>query len=74
MKIQLAVNFYTQESIENMLEQFSDYLKGSCTFDNEIHLNLCVSDAFQGQQMEIINSFLNNILELSVQEKIKNEC
>ncbi len=74
MKIQLASSFYTQVSIENMLEQFSDYLTGNYVFDDTLHLNLYVRDEFHSHQAEIINSFLNNILELSIQEKIKNEC
>lgn len=74
MKIQLASSFYTQASIENMLEQFSDYLSGDYLFNDELHLNLYVRDEFYSHRAEIINSFLNNILELSVQEKIKHEC
>ena len=73
MKIQLAPNFYTKPSIETMLEQFSEYLTGSCTLAEEMHLELNVRDEFCTHSVEIINSFLNNILELTIQDVMINE-
>lgn len=73
MKIQLAPDFYARTSIENMLEQFSEYLTGKCTWDDQIHMELNVRDQFCAHSVEIINSFLNNILELTIQDVMTNE-
>ncbi|OAT19768.1 hypothetical protein M979_1080 [Buttiauxella noackiae ATCC 51607] len=74
MNIQLASNIYSLPAIENMLEQFSDYLEGHCVFNGELDLQLNVRDEFRSDYAEIINSFLNNILDLSIQEKLNHEC
>lgn len=72
MKITLASDFYTHSAIEKITNQFSEYIIVNWIFDNEIHLDLQIKDEFSPQSKKIINSFLNNILDLSIQEKFKN--
>lgn len=68
MNIILAPEYYTQHAINEMLNQFSDYLSVQMTVKNEIHLDVKVADEYLKDEKEIVSAFLNGALELSIQE------
>lgn len=74
MKIILDSDFYTQHAIEKMTELYSDYLLVKSRRGNGFILDLIVKKEHLIRRSEIINTFLNNSLELSIQEKFNYEC
>lgn len=73
MLIKLDPIFYTLESIHNMSKQFSDYMRVELSANEEICLKMSVKEEHQSESVLIINTFLNNILELSIQDMMSNE-
>ncbi|EOQ48171.1 hypothetical protein WC7_02410 [Citrobacter sp. KTE151] len=73
MLIKLDPDFYTPESICNMARQFSDYMSVEFDANEEICLKMSVKAEHQPESVLIINTFLNNILELSIQDMMSNE-
>lgn len=74
MKLTLDPEIYTQTAIENMVEQFSAYMHVDVLVDNGLNLTMAVTESHQADSAVIIHSFLNNILELSIQEQLNDEC
>ena len=73
MKVILDGDFYTYSAIENMAIQFSEYITVEGSLAEGIVLHMNVHDAYKLQRNVIINTFLNNILELSIQEHLEDE-
>lgn len=74
MRIILDAEFYTQEALSNMAQQFSEFMSAEYTVGEEIALMMTVKEECQAENTLIINTFLNNILELSIQGIMNNEC
>lgn len=74
MRIILDAEFYTQEALSNMAQQFSGFMSTEYTIGEEISLTMTVKEECQAENALIINTFLNNILELSIQGIMNNEC
>ncbi|WP_133461674.1 hypothetical protein [Scandinavium goeteborgense] len=73
MKMTLDPDFYTHTAIENMKVQFSEYMSVEVDAIQALSLTLVVSDPCLAHAPTIINTFLNNILELSIQEIVSHE-
>lgn len=73
MRINLDPEFYTQAAILNMTQQFSDFMHIECVAGKEMSLTMSVREEHQAESALIINTFLNNILELSIQDIMNNE-
>ena len=73
MKVILDGDFYTYSAIENMANQFSEYITVEVSPADGIVLQMNVHDAYKLQRNVIINTFLNNALELSIQEHLEDE-
>lgn len=73
MKMVLDPDFYTLAAIENMVEQFSAYMSVESGADDGLCLTMTPAEGLQAEGTIIINTFLNNILELSIQERLINE-
>ncbi|ELN2736077.1 hypothetical protein RJ495_003432 [Pluralibacter gergoviae] len=73
MKVILDGDFYTYSAIENMANQFSEYITVEVSHAEGIVLQMNVHDAYKLQRNVIINTFLNNVLELSIQEHLEDE-
>lgn len=73
MKVILDDDFYTYSTIENMASQFSEYITVEVSLAEGIVLQMNVHDAYKLQRNVIINTFLNNVLELSIQEHLEDE-
>ena len=68
MKITLDPEFYSLEAVADMTQQFSDSVAGE-----EMLLIMNVKQEYNEERSQIINAFLNNILELSIQDIMNNE-
>ena len=68
MLIKLDPDFYTQHAIADMVQQFSEYMNVKFYISEEVNLTIDVKDGCQEESTLIINTFLNNILELSIQD------
>ena len=73
MQVILDGDFYTYSAIENMANQFSEYITVEVSHAEGIVLQMNVHDAYKLQRNVIINTFLNNVLELSIQEHLEDE-
>jgi hypothetical protein len=74
MKLTLDPEIYTLTAIENMVEQFAAYMNVDVQIENGLSLTMTVTEPHQADRTVIIHSFLNNILELSIQEQLNDEC
>ncbi len=72
MKITLDPEYYTREAIANMASQFSDYMVVDFYSDKSLCLALRVRDEHLQSSTLIMNTFLNNILELSIQDRMNH--
>lgn len=73
MKIKLDPDIYTQSAINKMIKWFSPYLKVSVICYNEMEIELVVVEEYQEHRIEVINTFMNNILDLSIVERLDYE-
>lgn len=73
MQINLDPDFYTQHAIEEMASLFADYLSVSARNGGGMLLDFSVTKAHDLESAVIINTFLNNALILSIQEKFNHE-
>lgn len=73
MIIKLDPLFYTQDAIDNMVQQFTDYLSVECTINEAICLRMNISEEYLSDAPLIINTLLTNILDLSIQDTMNNE-
>lgn len=74
MTIDLDADFYALTVIKTMAEQFSDYMEIEYIVkENNISIEMIINQQFQNDQGMIINTFMNNVFELSIQEKMNNE-
>lgn len=73
MMIQLDPQFYSQGAIDLMVQQFTEFLSVECTIHEAICLRINVNDKYHSDAPLIINTLLNNILDLSVQDIMNNE-
>ncbi|WP_315707924.1 hypothetical protein [Brenneria uluponensis] len=73
MQIILDSDFYTQHAVEEMAVLFADYLSVTAQTGDAMLLNFTVAEAHLLEKAEIINTFLNNVLMLSIQEKFNHE-
>lgn len=74
MRITLDPGFYTQTALSNMAHQFSSFMSVEWSAGTEISLTMNVKEEHQADSSLIVNTFLNNILELSIQDIMNNEC
>ena len=73
MKITLAPEFYSLEAVADMTQQFSDFMRVESVVGEEMLLIMNVKQEYDEERSQIINAFLNNILELSIQDIMNNE-
>lgn len=73
MRINLDPEFYTQAAVSNMTQQFSDFMRVEYGAGEGMLLTMSVKEEHQAESALIINTFLNNILELSIQDIMNNE-
>jgi len=73
MKIKLASDIYTTNAIVDMAGQFSSYLHVAISSRDDIEIELTVVADGKVDQAEVINTFMNNILELSILERLNHE-
>lgn len=74
MRITLDSVFYTRAALSEMAQQFSDFMTIECSAGEDMTLTMGVKEEHQAESSLIINTFLNNILELSIQDVMNNEC
>ena len=74
MRITLDPVFYTQTALSSMAPQFSSFMSVEWSAGTEISLTMSVKEEHQADSSLIVNTFLNNILELSIQDIMNNEC
>lgn len=73
MIIKLDPQFYTQDAIENIAQQFNDYLSVEFTINEAFCLRMNINEEYLSDASLIINTFLTNILDLSIQDIMHNE-
>lgn len=73
MKIKLDHGFYTLAALSDMAQQFSNFMSVEYVVGEEMFLTMRVKEENQAESALIIHTFLNNILELSIQDIMKNE-
>lgn len=73
MKITLDPEFYSLEAVADMTQQFSDFMRVESVVGEEMLLIMNVKQEYGEERSQIINAFLNNILELSIQDIMNNE-
>ncbi|MFS2225082.1 hypothetical protein [Pantoea sp. B65] len=73
MQIMLDSDFYTQHAVEEMASLFADYLSVTAQTGDAMLLNVTVTEEHHHDSTEIINTFLNNVLMLSIQEQFNHE-
>lgn len=73
MKITLDPEFYSLEAVADMTQQFSDFMRVESVAGEEMLLIMNVKQEYNEERSQIINAFLNNILELSIQDIMNNE-
>ncbi|CAM8252298.1 hypothetical protein L370_03337 [Enterobacter sp. MGH 24] len=73
MIIKLDPHFYTQSAVENVAQQFNDYLSVEFTIKEAFCLRMNINEAYLSDAPLIINTFLTNILDLSIQDIMHNE-
>lgn len=73
MRITLDSGFYTHSALSNMAQQFSDFMSVEYVVGEEITVTMSVKEEHQAERTLIINTFLNNILELSIQDIMNHE-
>ena len=73
MIIKLDQQFYTQDAIENIAQQFNDYLSVEFTINEAFCLRMNINEEYLSDASLIINTFLTNILDLSIQDIMHNE-
>ncbi|MDW2643564.1 hypothetical protein RYZ59_08200 [Citrobacter sp. HN-141] len=73
MKITLDPEFYSLEAVADMTQQFSDFMRVESVVGEEMLLIMNVKQEYDEERSQIINAFLNNILELSIQDIMNNE-
>jgi len=73
MIITLDTDFYTQQAFDNMVSEFSDYIRVERAEGNEMCLKMSVQEEFQAESTLIIHTFLNNFLEQSIQDIMSHE-
>lgn len=73
MEIILDTDFYTPHAIDTMADQFTEYLSVTMLIKESVQLKLTVTAEYIIDSSEIINTFLNNTLLLSIQEKLYYE-
>lgn len=73
MIIKLDPHFYTQGAIENITQQFNDYLSAEFTIKEAFCLRININKEYLSDAPLIINTFLTNILDLSIQDIMHNE-
>ncbi|MDK4746326.1 hypothetical protein QOY93_13305 [Leclercia adecarboxylata] len=73
MKITLDAGFYTRTALSAMTEQFVEFMRVECSTGEDMSLTLSVKEEYLTESSATIHTFLNNILELSIQEVMNNE-
>jgi hypothetical protein len=73
MIIKLDPHFYTQSAVENVAQQFNDYLSVKFTIKEAFCLRMNIHKEYLSDAPLIINTFLTNILDLSIQDIMHNE-
>ncbi|EWG71932.1 hypothetical protein FHW31_001157 [Enterobacter asburiae] len=73
MIIKLDPLFYTQSAIENIAQQFNEYLSVEFTIKEAFCLRINTNEEYLSDAHLIINTFLTNILDLSIQDIMHNE-
>ena len=73
MIIKLDPLFYTQSSIENIAQQFNEYLSVEFTIKEAFCLRISINKKYLSDAPLIMNTFLTNILDLSIQDIMHNE-
>ena len=73
MKITLDPEFYSLEAVADMTQRFSDFMRVESVVGEEMLLIMNVKQEYDEERSQIINAFLNNILELSIQDIMNNE-
>lgn len=73
MIIKLDPHFYTQGAVENVAQQFNDYLSVELTIKEAFCLRMNINEEYLSDAPLIINTFLTNILDLSIQDIMHNE-
>jgi hypothetical protein len=73
MIIKLDPLFYTQGAIENIAQQFNEYLSVEFTIKETFCLRMNINEEYLSDAPLIINTFLTNILDLSIQDIMHNE-
>lgn len=73
MIIQLDPHFYTQGAIDNIAQQFNDYLSVEFTINEAFCLRMTINDEYLSDAPLIFNTFLTNFLDLSIQDIMHNE-
>ncbi|MUG31102.1 hypothetical protein FRN27_22660 [Aeromonas salmonicida] len=72
MKIKIPLSIYTMQSIGIGRKAFKKYLKVDvCRDDDTASLSICVAEKYNhDEKIEIINSFLNYLLQYSATSSI----
>lgn len=73
MKIKLPSEIYTESAVIDMAGKFSSYLEVAMSGCDNFEIELTVLPGNTLHQVEIINTFMNNILELSILERFNHE-
>lgn len=73
MKIKLPSEIYTESAVIDMAGKFSDYLEVAMSGRDNFEIELTVLPGNTLYQVEVINTFMNNILELSILERFNHE-
>lgn len=73
MQMKLDPEFYSYTALSDMAQQFSDFMSVEYVIGEEMSLTMSVKEEHQAESAMIINTFLNNILELSIQDTMSNE-
>ena len=66
--ITLDSDFYVSAVIDEMICQFADFMTVSYSENDAFRLTMQVKEQYQVEKETLIHSFLNNILELSIQD------
>jgi len=73
MKIKLPSEIYTESAVIDMAGKFSGYLEVAMSGRDNFEIEITVLPGNTLHQVEIINTFMNNILELSILERFNHE-
>ncbi len=68
----LELSLYTQKALEQGISDYSKYLEAKVKqFPSEVIAELEVRDEWKTKSEEIIDQFLNYVLDLSIKERLQ---